>query len=80
MEVSATSFKARCLELMDRVAELGKEVVITKRGRPVARLLPMARPPADTSFGAMRGTARALGDLVAPANEVWEAEHEASGP
>ena len=38
--VKASEFKANCLKLMDEVAESGEEIVITKNGRPVSRLLP----------------------------------------
>jgi prevent-host-death family protein len=65
--IAAGTFKQTCLRLLDEVAETGETVVITKRGRAVAQLTPM---PADTRndwAGAMRGTGRILGDLVAPA-------------
>ncbi len=39
--MAATEFRARCYRLMDEVAETGREIVITKRGRPVARLAPL---------------------------------------
>jgi prevent-host-death family protein len=78
MDVSATEFKARCLQLMDRVAEFGEEIVITKRGKAVARLVPVSGARREGSFGAMRGTARVLGDIVEPIAEAWEAE-EARG-
>ena len=55
-EVAAADFKARCLELMDRVRETGVEYVITKHGRPVARLVPVAERKRASSFGAMSGT------------------------
>jgi len=42
MEISASQFKARCLALLDQVAEGGGELVVTKRGRPVARVVPIA--------------------------------------
>lgn len=38
MLVSATTFKARCLALLDDVAETGAELIVTKRGKPVARI------------------------------------------
>ena len=38
--IKASEFKATCLRLMDEVAESGEEIVITKNGRPTARLLP----------------------------------------
>ena len=34
--IKASDFKAKCLQLMDEIAETGQEVVITKRGRPVS--------------------------------------------
>jgi prevent-host-death family protein len=41
MDISASQFKARCLALLDQVAEGGGEIVVTKRGRPVARVVPV---------------------------------------
>lgn len=43
-EITATQFKARCLRLLDEVAESGESLVITKHGRPVARVEPPPRP------------------------------------
>jgi prevent-host-death family protein len=50
-EITATQFKARCLRLLDEVAESGEPLVITKHGRPVARVEPV-NAPAD-----LRGSA-----------------------
>jgi prevent-host-death family protein len=55
-QVAAAEFKARCLELMDRVRETGVEYVITKHGRPVARLVPVRETTRQPLFGALRGT------------------------
>jgi prevent-host-death family protein len=58
MKVSAAKFKATCLRLMDRVAATGEEVVITKHGLPVAKLVAAkrrARAP-RTVHGCMKGT------------------------
>ena len=55
-QVAAAEFKARCLELMDRVRETGAEYVITKHGRPVARLVPVQELTRQPLFGALRGT------------------------
>jgi prevent-host-death family protein len=54
--VAAAEFKARCLELMDRVCETGTEYVITKHGRPVARLVPVRQLSKQPLFGALRGS------------------------
>lgn len=43
-EITATQFKARCLRLLDEVAETGETLVVTKHGRPVARIEPPLRP------------------------------------
>lgn len=54
-EVSATDFKAQCLALMDEVAETGKELTITKRGKPVAKLVPVHTKVQLPIFGALKG-------------------------
>ena len=53
---AAATFKARCLELMDRVRETGTEYVITKHGEPVAKLVPYPAMKTTTFFGSMKGT------------------------
>lgn len=74
-QVSAADFKAKCLKLMDAVEQERIQVIITKRGRPVAKLVPCDdRPPA--AFGAMAGTGTIVGDIVAPIDVNWNAEHE----
>ena len=52
----AAQFKATCLELMDRVRETGVEYVVTKHGRPVAKLVPYRQRAATLFFGSMAGT------------------------
>ena len=70
--VGAAQFKARCLKLLDEVAATGNPLVITKHGRPVARLVPIGRRPAS-AVGALRGHIRITGDIVAPTGVRWEA-------
>ena len=71
--ISAAEFKAKCLELMDSVAATGASVVVTKRGRPVARLSPV-RARRGSAFGSMKGRIRILGDIVSPIDEAWDAD------
>lgn len=71
-EIGAGEFKARCLALMDEVQRSGAEYVVTKRGVPVARLVP-ARFERRPLLGSMRGTVTTKGDLVAPLDEPWTA-------
>jgi len=54
--LGAATFKARCLELMDRVRETGTEYVITKHGEPVAKLVPYRAIKTTSFFGSMKGT------------------------
>jgi len=76
--IEAGDFKARCLQLLDMVAERHEEVIITKRGRPVARLVPIR--PAGALFGAMAGSVARQDDLVSPIDEPWEADAWAASP
>ena len=55
-QLSAADFKATCLELMERVRETGGEYVVTKHGKPVAKLVPYAEPAQRSFFGSMKGT------------------------
>ena len=72
MDIPATVFKAQCLKLIDKVARTGQPVVITKRGIPVAQLVPI--PPHSRSlFGYMKNTVLIKGDVIAPVNEEWDA-------
>jgi prevent-host-death family protein len=73
--IAAGEFKAHCLSLMDEVSAFGRSYVITKRGKPVAKLVPVdAGPgPSTSGFGALRGTVTILGDIVGPFedHETW---------
>jgi prevent-host-death family protein len=69
--ISASQFKARCLALLDDVAETGGEIVVTKRGRPVAKVVPV-----EDSADDLRGSVTYLvseGELLAPIDVEWEA-------
>ncbi len=76
--VKISEFKARCLEILDRVARTGETLVITRRGCPLARVLPISPSSEGEWLGCLEGTARAIGNLVEPvvAPEEWEAVGE----
>jgi prevent-host-death family protein len=74
MEISATEFKAKCLKLLDEVAATHEPLVITKRGKPVTRLLPIDGDTKESMFGYLRGTATILGDVVDVPHEPFAAE------
>lgn len=73
VEIKAAEFKAKCLELMDQVAESHQEIVITKRGKPIAKLVPVEDKPLKPLFGSMAGTGEILGDIISPIDVKWEA-------
>lgn len=68
-------FKATCLAALERVRKTGRPLLVTKRGVPIAQVIPPPAPEAPPSaFGAMRGSADELGDIVEPLGEEdWEA-------
>jgi prevent-host-death family protein len=72
-KIPAGQFKAKCLSIMDRVQKTGEPVLITKRGTPVARLLP-AGSEAEDVFGYMAGKVKIVGDIVGSITplEDWE--------
>jgi len=71
--MAAGQFKARCLKVMDEVRSTREPVVITKKGRPVAKLVPADGQP-DNVFGCMRGEVEIVGDIVSSSVplEDWE--------
>jgi prevent-host-death family protein len=68
--IKASEFKTKCLKLMDEVAESGEEIVITKNGRPVSRLVPYREEP-KLAFGRNRDNIRIVGDIVEPMPAEW---------
>ena len=71
-QIPAGVFKARCLGLLDEVEQQRKEIVITKRGRPVARLVPVSDQPALV-FGRLKGSGRIVGDIFST-GASWDAD------
>jgi prevent-host-death family protein len=73
--IPAGKFKPACLQLMDLVNETGEEIVITKRNRPVAMLVPVPDDDLRPFVGRSRGVIHASReDLVAPVGEDWEVD------
>jgi len=68
--IAAGEFKARCLALMDDVQSTREPIVITKRGKPVAKLVP-AENEKDEWIGRLKGVIKIVGDIESPI-EGWE--------
>jgi prevent-host-death family protein len=72
--IPATRAKAQLLDLLDTVSTRRTSIVISKRGKPVARLVPIEEMPQGPLFGRMKGTLTILGDIVSPDPEAWDSE------
>ena len=70
--VPAAEFKATCLELMDRVRETGVEYVVTKHGKPVAKLVPYLEPKPRKVVGSMKGTVLKYERPFDPIDAEWD--------
>lgn len=70
--ISATDFKAKCLAIMDDVSNTGESIIITKRGKPIAQISPIA-DETNSIFGICTGGS-ITGDIIEPVlTEVeWE--------
>jgi prevent-host-death family protein len=68
--MAAGSFQVHCLAVMDEVQAKRQTVVITKRGRPVAKLVP-ADKGTDEIYNFLRGKGTVIGDVISPAIEDW---------
>ena len=73
--MKASEFKAKCLKLMDEVAQTGDEIIITKNSQPVAKLAPYRERP-KSWFGRDRDKLRILGDIISPIDVEWEADSD----
>lgn len=69
--IAAGAFKANCLSIMDEVQAKKETVVITKRGKPVAKLVPV-EARSDDLFDSLRGKVTIVGDVVSPALTLEE--------
>ena len=72
--VTATELKAKCLALLDEVADGGHAIIVTKRGRPVALLQPVKKTRWKSPEGAWIGKVEIAGDIVQfDTTELWNA-------
>lgn len=74
MNINAAQFKAKCLKLIDEVAATREPLIITKRGKPLAKLVPIQDETLPPLFGYMKGMGEILGDIVNVPHEPWAAE------
>lgn len=74
--IAISEFKATCLAVLEEVRRTGASIVVTRRGKPIAEVVPPSlASSAESWLGAMRGSALIAGDLVAPVSDAseWDA-------
>ena len=73
--IAVSEFKAKCISVMERVNAEGEAMTITRRGRPLVRVLPAAEPLRKTRhLGGLAGEVRQKGDIVRSGFAAdWEA-------
>ena len=70
--IAAREFKAKCLSLISEVESRKREIVISQRGKPVAKLVPYDDKP-KSLFGCMKGSVMFYGNIIDPIGDNWEA-------
>lgn len=75
-EIAISEFKAHCLELVSKLEMTKKTLIITKRNKPVAKLVPFEKEAKKTLFGSMKDKASIKHDIIKPINEEWSVEND----
>lgn len=70
--IEALELQAKCLTLVDEVADTGRTIVVTKNGKPLAELVPH-RAPKRSPLGIWKGKIRIKGDIISPVDVEWDA-------
>jgi len=71
--MAAGTFKARCLAVMKQVHATGEPVVVTKRGAPIVKVVPI-RNEKDDIFGFLKDELIIMGDIESPIPVKWETQ------
>ena len=77
MKINAAEFRSKCFKLLDQVQATHREVIITKRGKPIAKIVHIEQPnQADPMIGALSDVGRTVGDLTEPVVDSIEWEFD----
>ena len=71
--IKASEFKAKCLKLMDEVATTGEEIIVTKRGTPIGKFVPLETPQRPP-WGKYSSQLKFADDVMSPIDVEWEAD------
>ena len=70
--VSVSEFKSHCLHYLESARTIHTELIVTKRGKPIAKLVPIINQDEAFAFGDMQGTATIIGDIVEAIDIEWD--------
>lgn len=73
MLVAIDEFQKDCLKFLEQIQHDGEQIVITRSGEPVAKLVAVNAEEPKSVFGIMKGTVTIHGDITGPVGEEWEA-------
>jgi prevent-host-death family protein len=73
IQIAAGKFKAKCLALIDHVAQSHETIIVTKYGKPMVKVQPISSEK-DISHKPLKNLATYIGDIVSPIDEEWESE------
>lgn len=74
MEISTIQFQQECLRFLEEVHSQNTEIVITKHGKPFARLVPANKKEPHSFLGSLMGVGTTIGDLTEPLEDEWECD------
>jgi len=75
-EIAISHFKTHCLEIIDKLQTNKQSIVITKRGRPVAKIDAIVTTPKTSLFNMLNGRAKITGDIICHIDDQWDAERD----
>jgi len=73
-EVAISVFKAKCLAILEQVQKTKKPIRITRRGKPIAEVVPASPANKKSWLGCMKGTAEIRGDIISPVIDLDDIE------
>jgi antitoxin (DNA-binding transcriptional repressor) of toxin-antitoxin stability system len=74
-KIAISQFKSHCLEIIEKLQSNGQSVIITKRDKAVAKVLPIDNKKVSL-FGMLKNKAEIKANILEPIDEKWDAEHE----
>lgn len=74
--IPISQFKSHCLEILDKLQNNQKTIIITKRDKPIAKVEAIMTKSNSSLFGILKNKAEIKGDILEPINEKWDAAHD----